>query len=276
MAQSFILTRWWLIFAELNTAIKSCWFISSCNNTACDKLRCRNLGPLIISYYCILVFVFFLPSSVYTRADKIEMERRGGKCQKRKREGVQIKCESITYRKQFSLAQVERKLERKLAHHALEPRQRRACTRTRGCTTAHTFVPASVRPTGNWTARKSSWVLGGDCCVMGVSLFILSVSFNSDEKLVSTRWDYRRLWLARTLPERQLNLLISNSVELRLGADWIQRCLFFFFLPMQIRSLSGAVTMQRSRWDVRALNCCNWEQNNTSESMNYFLHSYQS
>lgn len=183
-------------------------------------------------YHIILLhfgFCFFFTIECVHKGGQDRDGETGGKCQKRKREGVQIKCESITYRKQFSLAQVERKLERKLAHHALEPRQRRACTRTRGCTTAHTFVPVSVRPTGNWTARKSSWVLGGDCCVMGVSLFILSVSFNSDEKLVSTRWDYRRLWLARTLPERQLNLLISDSVELRLGADWIQRCLFFFF-----------------------------------------------
>lgn len=87
----------------------------------------------------------------------MEMERQGwwgGRARKEKREGVQIKCESITYRKQFSLAQVERKLEKKLANHALEPRQSCACTRTQGCTTAHTLSLVSVRPTGNWTGRK--------------------------------------------------------------------------------------------------------------------------
>lgn len=46
---------------------------------------------------------------MYTRADEIEMETER---EPERERGVSIKCESITYRKQFSLAQVERKLEK--------------------------------------------------------------------------------------------------------------------------------------------------------------------
>lgn len=101
MVLNFFLTHWWLIFAELNTAI-SCRFISSCNNMVFDKLRRQPSAPL--SYHIIMFcFYYHLCTQGQMRWNWRDIERKGG---------VPIKCKSITYRKQSSLAQVERKLEK--------------------------------------------------------------------------------------------------------------------------------------------------------------------
>lgn len=84
--------------------------------------------------------------------------------------GVPIKCKSITYRKQFSLAQVERKLEKSRADHALKHTPTNVHAQEHKRAQTHTWLDW---PRCGWQEigqSGSSWVLGGDCCVIGVSL----------------------------------------------------------------------------------------------------------
>lgn len=80
-----------------------------------------------------------------------ERKKETEKHRERKRErSVPIKTKSIKRRKQFRLAQVERKLEKSLANCALTHTN----TQVYLCARTNTVRVISVRLTGNWTVRK--------------------------------------------------------------------------------------------------------------------------